>query len=53
MQTEMVLEKLRVLHSDPQGAGRERTTGPGLGHRTLESNTSGTLLPIRSHLLLQ
>lgn len=42
----MVLEKLRVLHPDPQTVGEERTTGPGLGHKTSEFNTSGTLLPI-------
>ena len=31
MQTDTVLEReLRVLHLDPQTAGRERATGPGL-----------------------
>ena len=31
MQADMVLEKeLRVLHLDPQAAGRESDTGPGL-----------------------
>jgi hypothetical protein len=30
MQADLVLEEARVLHLDPQAAGRERTTGPGV-----------------------
>jgi hypothetical protein len=34
MQADMVLEELRVLHLDPQAAGRESDSGPGLRSET-------------------
>ena len=48
----MLKKELRVLHTEPQAAGRESDARPGLSTGNLKALGSDPRPPIRRHLLI-